>query len=41
VRKSLRSSYEASPVRALGARLPLKERRGSDLAARWLLHATR
>jgi len=28
-------------VRALGARLPLKERRGSDVAARWLLHAMR
>jgi len=27
--------------RALGARLPLKQRRGSDVAARWLLHATR
>jgi len=41
VHKSLRSSYEASPVRALGARLPLKKRRGSDAAAWWLLHATR
>ena len=35
------SKSTKSSGKLLGARLPLKVRRGSDVAAQWLLHATR
>jgi len=34
-------SSPTSAVKALRARLPLKERRGSDVVAQWLLYAAR